>query len=523
MTPVTRIFLPERSAIVRLYFRRVRAMLAVLLLLSLAIAGARRRSVQDPAHHVPGRRDRLRSGQGLGLLLGHRDRGDLRSAAHLRLSRAPGEARAEHRGRRCRRSPTTAGPIRSRVKPGIYFADDPVFKGAKRELTAPTTRTRSRASSIRRTARRTRSCSRASPASRRRTALHAASSGSRSRISTSRTCSPFRSPARWRARRSSLRRRDRRAPGRHRAVPAEELHPLLEDRARGESGLPRGHCATAQRLPLHRRRRDQHHGGDAEPLARLPARRDRHRVPARGGRADLHDRGRQAQAGVRRSAASSSSAASTRRSSTSTSTCRTRRSAACAKEKIALRRAIAMAYKVEDQIRIIRKGQAIRAQYPIPPGVAGHDPEYRSSIAYDPRAANALLDKFGYSKGADGYRAPAGRHAAGHPLLVDADRARPPVRRADEALARLDRRPARDPQGPLPRADQAREPVPADDAQRGLDRRLPGRRQFHAASLRAEHRAEQQRLLPLAGVRPALREDRACCPTARSATSSTAR
>ena len=74
------------------------------------------------------------------------------------------------------------------------------------------------------------------------------------------------------------------------------------------------------------------------------------------------------------------------------------------KEKIALRRAIAMAYKVDDQIRIIRKGQSIRAHYPIPPGVAGHDPQYRSSIVHDPRAANALLDKFGYRKGADGYR-----------------------------------------------------------------------------------------------------------------------
>src|SRR5882672_2488878 len=74
------------------------------------------------------------------------------------------------------------------------------------------------------------------------------------------------------------------------------------------------------------------------------------------------------------------------------------------KEKIALRRAIAMAYRVEDQIRIIRKGQAIRVRYPIPPGVAGHDPDYRGSIPYDPRAANALLDKFGYKRGHDGYR-----------------------------------------------------------------------------------------------------------------------
>jgi ABC-type transport system substrate-binding protein len=75
------------------------------------------------------------------------------------------------------------------------------------------------------------------------------------------------------------------------------------------------------------------------------------------------------------------------------------------KEKIALRRAIAMAFKIEDEIRIIRKGQAIRAHYPIPPGVAGHDPQYRSSIRYDPRVANALLERFGYKKGRDGYRA----------------------------------------------------------------------------------------------------------------------
>jgi len=73
-------------------------------------------------------------------------------------------------------------------------------------------------------------------------------------------------------------------------------------------------------------------------------------------------------------------------------------------EKIALRRAIAMAYNIEDQIKIIRKGQAIRAHYPIPPGVAGHEPKYRSSIPHDPRLANALLDKFGYQRGADGYR-----------------------------------------------------------------------------------------------------------------------
>src|SRR5436190_3862668 len=84
------------------------------------------------------------------------------------------------------------------------------------------------------------------------------------------------------------------------------------------------------------------------------------------------------------------------------------------KERMALRRAIMMAYKVDDQIRIIRKGQAVRAQYRIPPGVAGHDPQYRSSIPYDPRAANALLERYGYKKGADGYR----RQPEGQALVI---------------------------------------------------------------------------------------------------------
>ncbi|HEV8107812.1 MAG TPA: ABC transporter substrate-binding protein, partial [Burkholderiales bacterium] len=84
------------------------------------------------------------------------------------------------------------------------------------------------------------------------------------------------------------------------------------------------------------------------------------------------------------------------------------------KEKMALRRAIAMAYNVDDEIRIIRKGQAVRAHYPIPPGVAGHDALYRTSIPYDPRAANALLERYGYRKGPDGYR----RQPDGRPLVI---------------------------------------------------------------------------------------------------------
>ena len=83
-------------------------------------------------------------------------------------------------------------------------------------------------------------------------------------------------------------------------------------------------------------------------------------------------------------------------------------------ERIALRRAIAMAYKTGDRIRVLRKGQAVRAEHPIPPGVAGYDPNYVNSIPYDPRTANALLDRFGYKKGADGYR----RMPDGKPLVI---------------------------------------------------------------------------------------------------------
>ncbi len=72
--------------------------------------------------------------------------------------------------------------------------------------------------------------------------------------------------------------------------------------------------------------------------------------------------------------------------------------------KIALRRAVAMSYDAADDVKVIRNGQAVEATYPIPPGVVGHDPNWKPLNAYDPKTANALLDWFGYKKGADGWR-----------------------------------------------------------------------------------------------------------------------
>ena len=75
-------------------------------------------------------------------------------------------------------------------------------------------------------------------------------------------------------------------------------------------------------------------------------------------------------------------------------------------EKVALRRAISLGYNNEEEVRIIRRGQAILAQSPIGPGVAGYDPNFRSSASeYDPAKARALLDMYGYvDRDGDGYR-----------------------------------------------------------------------------------------------------------------------
>ena len=75
-------------------------------------------------------------------------------------------------------------------------------------------------------------------------------------------------------------------------------------------------------------------------------------------------------------------------------------------EKVALRRAISLSYKTQDEIAIIRKGQAIQAQTPYSPGVAGFDPGFRTSAGeYDLAKAKALLDMYGYvDRNGDGYR-----------------------------------------------------------------------------------------------------------------------
>ena len=74
------------------------------------------------------------------------------------------------------------------------------------------------------------------------------------------------------------------------------------------------------------------------------------------------------------------------------------------KEKIALRRAIILAYDSDEEVRTVWNHQAQKLQYPVPPGIVGHLPDYRSVNQTNVKLANALLDRFGYKVGADGYR-----------------------------------------------------------------------------------------------------------------------
>lgn len=75
-------------------------------------------------------------------------------------------------------------------------------------------------------------------------------------------------------------------------------------------------------------------------------------------------------------------------------------------EKVALRRAIALAYDTQTEIRLVRRNQAVPAESTLPPMTFGFDPRWKSEMSlYDPARAKALLDLYGYvDKNGDGWR-----------------------------------------------------------------------------------------------------------------------
>ncbi len=86
-------------------------------------------------------------------------------------------------------------------------------------------------------------------------------------------------------------------------------------------------------------------------------------------------------------------------------------------DKVALRRAMWLGYNINEDINVIRNGGAVKAESPIPPGVAGYDASFRNAYSeYNPAKANALLDMFGYTdRDGDGYR----ENPDGSKLLIE--------------------------------------------------------------------------------------------------------
>ena len=86
-------------------------------------------------------------------------------------------------------------------------------------------------------------------------------------------------------------------------------------------------------------------------------------------------------------------------------------------EKVALRRALALAYDVEREIELVRHGQMVAAQSLMPPGVSGYDATLKSEMGtHDTARAKALLDLYGYAdRDGDGWR----EMPDGSPLLLE--------------------------------------------------------------------------------------------------------
>jgi len=85
--------------------------------------------------------------------------------------------------------------------------------------------------------------------------------------------------------------------------------------------------------------------------------------------------------------------------------------------KVALRRAIGLGLDVPGELQRVRQGQGIVAQSMVQPHTSGYDPAYKSEMGdYDPARAKALLDLYGYlDRDGDGWR----EQPDGSPLVLE--------------------------------------------------------------------------------------------------------
>jgi ABC-type transport system substrate-binding protein len=86
-------------------------------------------------------------------------------------------------------------------------------------------------------------------------------------------------------------------------------------------------------------------------------------------------------------------------------------------DKVALRRAVSLAYDIGREIRVVRRGQGVPAQAAMPPGCFGYDPAFKTENGdHDPARAKALLDTYGYvDRDGDGWR----ERPDGSPLVLE--------------------------------------------------------------------------------------------------------
>jgi len=85
-------------------------------------------------------------------------------------------------------------------------------------------------------------------------------------------------------------------------------------------------------------------------------------------------------------------------------------------DKVALRRAVALAYDSTEELRLVRHGQGVPAQSVVVPFTSGYDADYRSEMGdHAPARAKALLDLYGYvDRNGDGWR----ERPDGSPLVL---------------------------------------------------------------------------------------------------------
>lgn len=163
------------------------------------------------------------------------------------------------------------------------------------------------------------------------------------------------------------------------------------------------------------------------------------------------------------------------------------------REKVALRRALILAYRVDDDINLIRRRMAVEAQMPVPQGVVGHDPKYPSSTSAIRSSPIGSSTTFGYRRGADGWRTlPRWPPARSHPPGLARHGRGSRAQRTVEEVARRDRRAHRVRHRAVPGEFQGGQAVQAHDVGVVVGRGLPRWRELRAAPLRPELRTEQQ-------------------------------